>query len=170
MSASRGSVCNKPELGPNSFFLPLPVPRGGKLCFIMASLPTVGPQREGGGVWKPVAVTHFLEVLGAGLQTPTAQLFGKASWGQARQLPKSRGWLLTRAVCPHSPSLRLSLEPLRLLGLISISRAWELPFPPLLRGDSSLTSFPKCLPTHLLISLSFLLIHTQPPPPWSLPA
>lgn len=92
---SRGSVCNKPELEPNSFFLPLPVPRGGKLCFIMASLPTVGPQREGGGVWKPVAVTHFLEVLGAGLQTPTAQLFGKASWGQARQLPKSRGWLLT---------------------------------------------------------------------------
>lgn len=56
----------------------------------MASLPAVGPQTEGGGVWKPVAVTHFLEVLGTGLQTPTAQLLGKTGWGQVPQPPKSR--------------------------------------------------------------------------------
>lgn len=77
----------------------------------MASLPTVGPQTEGGEVWEPVAVTHFLEVLGTGLQTPTAQLFGKASLGQALQLPKSREWAahLGRVLSP-SPS-RLSLSP-----------------------------------------------------------
>lgn len=64
-----------------SLILPLPVAcsPGCKTVFITALLPTVGPQTESGRMWKPAALTLFLEVLGTGLETATAQLFGKAS-------------------------------------------------------------------------------------------
>lgn len=55
------AVYGEPELESNSFSSCSPVLKGVKLCFITALLPTVRPQAEGGGVWKPVAVTHFLE-------------------------------------------------------------------------------------------------------------
>lgn len=87
----------------------------------MAWLPTVRPQTEGGGVWKPLAVTHFLEVLGTGLQTPTAQPFGEASLGQAPQFPRNRGWVLIFAGRPPPASLRLSLSPVASLRLLSPS-------------------------------------------------
>jgi hypothetical protein len=88
-----------------------PVSRGVKACFLMALLPTVRPQTEGGGVWKPVAVTHFLEVLGTGRQTPTAQLFGKASLGLAPKFPKNRGWGADMSRVSSAATLRLSLSP-----------------------------------------------------------
>lgn len=106
---------------------------------------------------EAVAVTHFLEVLGAGLQTPTAQLFGKASWGQCPQLPKSGGGDADLSCLSSLTQPQVEPgAPLSFRTLVSLHFSGPGSFPSHLSSVRLLLDFLPQVPPHPLAYLPFV--------------